>query len=392
MARAAEGWSLRLDAARGVYYVRFRVHGKRVHRSTGESQTSRARVVAARMYATALAGSAVQSSDSAGSRNATTDAARGHPRPLLAHRPLLARAGPKRGELPLRELLDEWLCIIEPELDAQTLATYRLYARTHWCALFTSLSAIDDAAAAAYVRARLRCVRRNTVKKELSALRRFLRWANDEQLLAGMPRVITPPRSAAGVPYRKGEGRKVRVDLSESEVARVLAALPERSPRGGLPVRAFFTVMYETSLRRETLWQITAPIDYQRGEAVLRIRDDIDKSRFGRVVPLSERARAALDAVSPEVGPIFGRRHFGLSLEKAALLAGLDAHRARHLSYHDFRHAALTHLSARTSNLAGLAYLAGHRHLSTTALYTHPNRQAAEALLVAAAPSGDGEG
>ncbi len=61
--------------------------------------------------------------------------------------------------------------------------------------------------------------------------------------------------------------------------------------------------------------------------------------------------------------------------------AGLEEERARHVSNHDLRHAALTRCASHTSNLAGIAYLAGHRQVTTAARYVHGQKaEAAEVL------------
>ena len=72
-------------------------------------------------------------------------------------------------------------------------------------------------------------------------------------------------------------------------------------------VRKRFVVAWETGLRPATLNEIGAPIDYHRGATELVLRDEIDKVRYGRKLPLTEAARAALDSITPDVGLIFGR-------------------------------------------------------------------------------------
>ena len=81
-------------------------------------------------------------------------------------------------------------------------------------------------------------------------------------------------------------------------------------------------------------------------------------------------------------GPIFGEVALRYPLIAAAVAAGLDLEDARRVSSHDLRHAAITDLVSRPGvSLGGAAYLAGHRHVSTTALYSHPGRAAAEEAL-----------
>jgi integrase len=116
---------------------------------------------------------------------------------------------------------------------------------------------------------------------------------------------------------------------------------------------------------------------------VLIIRDECDKNRFGRELPLCEGARAALDRVTPEIGSglIFGRHDYRRALRTAAV-ATLSAEKAAKVSAYDFRHARLTWLCERSNNLVGVAYLSGHRRVDTLASrYVHPNRSAAVSVL-----------
>lgn len=70
-------------------------------------------------------------------------------------------------------------------------------------------------------------------------------------------------------------------------------------------------------------------------------------------------------------------------LARAAAKAGLPKHLAGKVSHHDFRHARTTALLDRSASLTGVAYLVGHRRVTTTDTYAHAGaRAAAEALAV----------
>ncbi len=68
------------------------------------------------------------------------------------------------------------------------------------------------------------------------------------------------------------------------------------------------------------------------------------------------------------------------ALRRAALAAGISAHRASKLSIYDFRHGRGTEWG-RTGNLIGIAYLMGHKHVTTTKEYLHSNLEEAQAVL-----------
>lgn len=349
MARRTGPYGVTRDKRNQTFILRFRHGGRQYKLSTRTRDPGRAQIEAARLFAEVV------------SRQ------RSNGRELIPAPALDA-------------LFARWLVDIESEIDESTWSQYKMYARVHWLPFFAHLDQLSETGAEDYYRARLRRVRRTTVVKELSAMRRFLRWCRKRGFVAEVPEIPSPPRRATGVDYDGGKRKKVRVDLSPDEVEAVLAELPERTKRGH-PARAFFTVMYETTLRRGTLTALRAPHDYARGGETLVVREEADKARYGRELPLSRRARQVLDAVVPDVGRIFEAIDYRHALKHAALRAGLSQHRARHLSNHDWRHAALTHLGCTTTNLAGMAYLAGHKQVTTTARYVHADQAAAASVL-----------
>src|SRR5439155_24168242 len=126
-------------------------------------------------------------------------------------------------------------------------------------------------------------------------------------------------------------------------------------------------------------------VDQVRGDdcdaqrRVLAVRDEIDKARFGRELPLSAEACAALERSLPRGGGIiFGRHDYRTPLRAAALSAGLPEAKAERLTPYDFRHSRLTHLGESSDNMVGVMYLAGHKHASTTSIYMHGSKRAAE--------------
>ena len=109
------------------------------------------------------------------------------------------------------------------------------------------------------------------------------------------------------------------------------------------------------------------------------------KERFGREMPLSDEARAALGAVAPQAGLIFGER-----LPRAAKEGGnSDPAASKGGDLRRLRVAARpSHAVAETGNLTGLAHLAGHRNARSTHRYLHPTRAAAKRALAAVGPTG----
>ena len=225
---------------------------------------------------------------------------------------------------------------------------------------------------------------RSTVVDSTASVEATSRSAR-QTLIDEVPVVVSPPRSSVGTPDTSRPHKNRFLVFREDEINAVLVHLPEwhhapRAPRP-YPVRARFIIAWETALRPETLDKLCAPEDYRRGTDGLFIRDEIDKARFGRRLPLTDRARAALDSVCPDIGLIFGRHDHRNLLHKAAAKAELPPEKAERISPYDFRHSRLTFLAENSTNLAGIAYLAGHKNVSTTNLYIRPTEHAAEQVL-----------
>ncbi len=359
MARSPEGWALVRSGRpqNKTWFVRFTHGGYRIKRSTGETEVGRAKEAAARIYAAFVSG-----------------------------REEVAGPRPKASAEPLDVLLAHWLTDLESSLDETTVDQYAMYAR-RFIPFFRRLERITKSTAADYSRARLREVRRKTLLKELSALRGFLAWCVEKNLLPEGPLIESPSRKSVGQPDPKGRFKRGHVDLCEAEVEAILAALPRQSRRG-LVARAFFRVLWETGLRPGTVAALRAPDDYRKGSSVLVVRDEADKNRFGRQLPLTDKAREALDQVCPDIGLLFGAHRLRETLRAAAHRAQLPDGKAERITSYDFRHARLTFMASATPDLVGIAYLAGHRRVSTTALYVHGNEKAAaEVLASLSAPS-----
>src|ERR1051325_9472141 len=103
-------------------------------------------------------------------------------------------------------------------------------------------------------------------------------------------------------------------------------------------------------------------------------------SEFWGPLHLTEPALAALEAVCPERGIIFGEHDYRDQLKTAAR-PPLQREKARTFATYDLRHARATQW-AESGNLVGVAYLLGHKQVTTTNKYARPNRNAAEKVLL----------
>lgn len=358
-------WKLVSRPDQETLSVHFSHAGQRYRESTGSRDPATAATEAARIYAEVVSG-----------RRERKASRQKHSR-VAGH--------------TLDVLCAEWLASLDGTHDKTTIAGYLMYVKAHWLPFFRTLDRMTTASCGDYARTRLRSVQAKTVRKEQSALRGFFAWCVEHgHLLEEDAPVVKPlPKRATGTPNDKRRKVGGWIGLTADEAEKIIAKLPEEGKRGR-PIRAYYVVLWETGLRPETLCSLRAPLDYKRGSEVLRIRDEADKARYGRELPLTEAARAALDSVCPEAGSLFPRRKDGqpadyrVSLRAAAAAAGLDADRAGRISDYDFRHGRITHLVHRSGDLLGPGYLVGHKHVSTTAIYAHARKDMGERALAKA--------
>jgi integrase/recombinase XerD len=203
-----------------------------------------------------------------------------------------------------------------------------------------------------------------TAARRLSALRQFHRFLLREGVRADDPTaLLDSPRLPRTLPKF----------LSEAEIDALLAAARAHPGRPGLIAHAALEMLYATGLRVSELLSLTRAA-LSGDAAVLLIRG---KGGRERIVPLSDQAKAAADALPADGRWLFPgrdrrramtRQGFALLLKQVALEAGLDPAR---VSPHVLRHSFASHMLAHGADLRSLQMLLGHADVATTQIYTH---------------------
>jgi integrase len=343
-------WSLR--AKQQAIFVRFSHRGERYEITTRTTDHQTAEVEAASIFADVIAGRWKKPSRSTG-----------------------------EPESSFEEAAAEWLAAIEDCVDVTTFDSYALYVRTHFKPYFGTLRGLTAERCASYGRHRLGKVKRPTVQKELGALRGFIAWLVEQNVILEAPLVPSLPRGATGTPFGKRR-RGNATPITEDEAEAIIAALPEWSESRRItpfPVRARVRVAFETGLRPSTLSELSIPEHYKKGSDHFVVTKDIDKNRYGREVPLSDATRAALDSICPDEGVIFGKHDLRDQLRKAAE-GILDEDRRARFTVYDLKHLRAT-LWASSGDLPATAYLMGWKRVTTANIYARPTARAAARLV-----------
>jgi len=209
-----------------------------------------------------------------------------------------------------------------------------------------------------------------TINQRLTALSRFLAWANGQGFITGNP--------AAGVSGIRPEARQPKA-LSNRDLRRFLRAVYA----GGNPRDiAMVELLAGAGLRVGEL--LALPVgDVTLGERSGQVVVRRGKHRGYRTVPLTAGVRKALSAwldVHPQAddpdvplwlgqrGPLTDRSAVNRMLAKHARRAGV-APFGPHVLRHTF---ATRYLAANPGDLRGLAALLGHSSLNTVMVYTEP--------------------
>jgi integrase/recombinase XerD len=222
--------------------------------------------------------------------------------------------------------------------------------------------------------------------RKLSALRGFIEWAREYNLLSAdpLPRELKNPASLY-LPHA----------LSEAQVLAILAAveIPEAagSRRGelqratALRDQAILETLYASGMRVSELCGLRLE-DYYPAEGFAMVTG---KGSRQRLVPLGRLAvaaltmyidagRAALSRNAAAFSEIFLSQRGPLSRSQAFRIVQHYAAQARergavipHVSPHTFRHSCATHMLSHGADLRLVQELLGHASLSTTQVYTH---------------------
>jgi integrase/recombinase XerD len=232
-------------------------------------------------------------------------------------------------------------------------------------------NAVDGAAAAAWIHAlSAGDYAVASLARKLAALRMLARFFVTEQRREDdFTTLLTGPK-----PQRKIPGT-----LSESEVARLMAA-----PTGGdafaLRDRALLELFYSSGLRVSELAALALQqIDLENG--FIRV---FGKGAKERVVPVGGQACDALKTyllsgrphlVKPKTGSQFFLNHRGSGLSRVALWMIVKKHAqragiAKNVKPHALRHSFATHLLTGGADLRAIQEMLGHASISTTQIYT----------------------
>ena len=228
---------------------------------------------------------------------------------------------------------------------------------------------------------------RQTVKRKISALRRYFLWARKNGYVAADP--------CCGISVLGGKKRLPKV-LAQNELDAVLQPSSYRkdSPEIVLRDSAVIELLYGSGLRVSEVCGLT-PLSLNLGsEAFCRV---IGKGNKERVVPLSVPARkilkqylgAAKRLMSPpeakEDDPLFyNLRKRPLTPRDIARL--LDKRAIVPTHPHALRHTFATHLLDGQADLRSVQELLGHSDLATSQIYTHVSPQRLRKVLEANHP------
>jgi integrase/recombinase XerC len=213
---------------------------------------------------------------------------------------------------------------------------------------------------------------KTTVVRKLATIRSFYKFLLKKGHVATNPLLeIQTPKVEKRLPHF----------LGVEDVEKLLAA-PQGTTFQSIRDRAILEVLYSTGLRVSELTGLNVSDIDVTGE-ILKARG---KGRQERIMPMgrpavdSARKYIEIRATVPRInesdpdalflnrfGDRLSSRSIRKILDKYIKVTGLD----EKTSPHTLRHSFATHLLNRGANLRMVQELLGHKHLSTTQIYTH---------------------
>ena len=177
------------------------------------------------------------------------------------------------------------------------------------------------------------------------------------------------------------KNRKIGPVLTFMEMEKLLEQ-PNLSLNTGIRDRAIMEVLYCTGIRLDELLNIKIH-DVDLKEKVLFVRRG--KGKKQRVTPLGKAACMYLKEYLNQIRPRYAKKnlnertlflnHSGLPITKGAVSSNLRKYRIeagikKPVSSHTFRRTCATHMLQQGADIRYVQKLLGHRHLSTTQIYT----------------------
>jgi integrase/recombinase XerD len=199
------------------------------------------------------------------------------------------------------------------------------------------------------------------------------------EYLADNHRLLVNPTE--GIVETSRKNRKIGTVLTVEEVQRLLAQ-PDLSCKTGIRNRAIMAVLYATGIRKNELLSLKTD-DADLKENALYVRKG--KGGKERVVPMGKSAARHLAGYLGKVRPVYIRKRsderalfvnrFGAALSGGSIQAFLTKYRlaaaiAKPVSPHTLRRSCATHLLQQGADIRYIQQLLGHKHLSTTQMYT----------------------
>jgi len=226
-----------------------------------------------------------------------------------------------------------------------------------------------------------------TIKRQVSVLRRYFRWATDIELIESDPTL--------GLSAPSGPSRLPRV-LRHDEITVLLEEPVTRAePPWGWRDDALLELLYGSGLRVSELCGMdTSSVDLDR-----RVARVWGKGGKERLAPLSDPAVAALRRWI-SVGRADAFELFDVALSTSALFINrrgrrlgtrdvrrvIDARSSVPTHPHALRHSFATHLLDGGADLRVVQEFLGHADLATTQIYTHVSKERLRAVYDAAHP------
>ncbi len=225
-----------------------------------------------------------------------------------------------------------------------------------------------------------RSLKRRTIARKASSLRRYFRW------LLRLGGIAINPAADLSAPT---SGGRLPTILSTSEITDMLGDSDDSAPSDPLMLRDLMVleVLYGSGLRVGEFCGLNAS-DFQPGMENLTV---MGKGSKQRRLPLSEPAQRLLtawhnggsrafdlevleaNAVRDEHALVVNRR--GNRITGSNIRRILDERSSTPTHPHALRHSFATHLLDGGADLRVVQELLGHASLSTTQIYTHVSRE-----------------
>ena len=258
----------------------------------------------------------------------------------------------------LKDLLIRYRDEVSPSKRGGSIETVIINALLRHSITRKTLSTLTLSDFVQYRNERLRTIKPQTLKRQLTIISSVFKTANEEW-------EIPVPNPVKDIKLKFTDQRRDR-RLQTKELEKLLKATTSCH---NILIKPIILIAIETGMRRgEILTMLWSNVDLDKSTLFI----PTSKNGYSRIIPLTPSAKEVLELLDHSDSLVFPitANAFRKAWERVKVRAGISD-----LRFHDLRHEAISRFFEMGLNIAEVASISGHKDFKMLFRYTHPKAE-----------------